>query len=355
MQKFTSKYFLVLILLILPVVTVGCSLPFGGGEDETATPNVTQAYQTVNAKLTMGVAQTPTNTIQPTATRTPEQSLTATTSITFPTNTATLIAETPSPRCNIAAPGVPIDVTIPDDTQFAPGEAFTKTWRLQNVGDCTWTTGYSLVLFSGEPMSAPSSVPLPQNVAPGNPVDVSVDMVAPMLAGVYQGYWKIKSASGEEFGIGANGNDPFWVRIQVLDLPTQTLTSTPATPTVTPTPGVQVSGTVNLLPGDTLDFDTGAVNGGTGDDVSYENVAEGVHQLKTIGTALLGVFGDSKPDFANCSAATPSATFINVEALTPGTYLCYLTGSGALGRAQVSSFTPGDAALRLEILTWSQP
>ena len=38
------------------------------------------------------------------------------------------------------------DVTVPDGSPFAPGETFTKTWRLQNTGTCTWTTSnYTLV------------------------------------------------------------------------------------------------------------------------------------------------------------------------------------------------------------------
>ena len=47
------------------------------------------------------------------------------------------------------------DATVPDGTSFAPGTAFRKTWRLRNIGTCTWTTGYSLVYDSGEKFSAP--------------------------------------------------------------------------------------------------------------------------------------------------------------------------------------------------------
>src|SRR5512140_2447803 len=36
------------------------------------------------------------------------------------------------------------DVTIPDGTQLSVNEVFTKTWRLQNRGTCTWTPDYML-------------------------------------------------------------------------------------------------------------------------------------------------------------------------------------------------------------------
>ena len=32
------------------------------------------------------------------------------------------------------------DVTIPDGTNFAPGTAFKKTWRLKNIGTNAWNS-----------------------------------------------------------------------------------------------------------------------------------------------------------------------------------------------------------------------
>ena len=34
------------------------------------------------------------------------------------------------------------DVTVPDGTRYDPGATFTKTWRLRNIGTCTWTTSW---------------------------------------------------------------------------------------------------------------------------------------------------------------------------------------------------------------------
>jgi hypothetical protein len=58
------------------------------------------------------------------------------------------------------------DVTVPDGTTYAPGATFRKTWRLRNIGTCTWTTSYSLVFDSGAQMGAPAAVNFPSNVAP---------------------------------------------------------------------------------------------------------------------------------------------------------------------------------------------
>ncbi len=107
------------------------------------------------------------------------------------------------------------DVTVPDGANYAPNAAFTKTWRLKNIGTCTWTTSYSLMFDSGTKMGGPTSVNLPKSVTPGQTVDISINLTAPASAGRYIGYWKFKNASGASFGIGSNFNKPWWVEINV--------------------------------------------------------------------------------------------------------------------------------------------
>ena len=108
-----------------------------------------------------------------------------------------------------------VDVNIPDGTVLAPGASFTKTWRLKNVGSCEWTTSYQLVFSSGEQMGAVSSAAFPQKVAKGQTVDISINMTAPSAAGSHRSYWIFKNANGSLFGIGPQGNSPWWVDIKV--------------------------------------------------------------------------------------------------------------------------------------------
>src|SRR5215211_8277531 len=107
------------------------------------------------------------------------------------------------------------DVTVPDGTRYDPGATFTKTWRLRNVGTCTWTTSYTMVFDSGAQMGSTASVAMPSSVPPGQNVDLSVNMTAPNAAGHYIGYWKFKNANGVTFGIGVNANRSWWVEINV--------------------------------------------------------------------------------------------------------------------------------------------
>jgi len=110
------------------------------------------------------------------------------------------------------------DVTIPDGTQLSPGETFTKTWRLQNRGTCTWTPDYDVVFYSGAQMSG-TTMQVPDYVAPGQSVDVAVTFTAPSAPGHYVGYWILRNSSGILFGTGAWADETFYVDIYVKDLP----------------------------------------------------------------------------------------------------------------------------------------
>ncbi len=119
--------------------------------------------------------------------------------------------KTPVP-CNLAK--FIKDVSIPDNTQLLAGENFTKTWRVQNVGSCTWTTDYDLVFVSGSAMNATAVIPFTSSVAPGQVVDLSVNMKAPSDSGNYTGYWMLRNQNDARFGVG-DGTVNLWVKIMV--------------------------------------------------------------------------------------------------------------------------------------------
>lgn len=125
------------------------------------------------------------------------------------------------------------DVTFPDGSMLAPSEVFLKIWALQNTGTCTWTQSYAIVFFGGERMEASSVIALATIVPPGDKVNLAVDMIAPILPGTYQGFWRLRNSEGVLFGIGPDGDQSFWVKIVVPAQPTITTTRT-STPTLTP-------------------------------------------------------------------------------------------------------------------------
>jgi hypothetical protein len=111
--------------------------------------------------------------------------------------------------------GFVTDVSVPDGMAFSPGEAFTKIWRLRNDGSCIWTKSYDLVFVNGERMGGENETAIKDVVKPGQTIDLSLDLAAPTEAGEYRGYWALRAPDGVDFGLGASGEDPFWVDIEV--------------------------------------------------------------------------------------------------------------------------------------------
>ncbi len=255
-------------ILAITIILVGCSPK--SAATPTTDPNLiyTAAAETADARLTQISQSTPSVTLGPSASATstvnPDLAYTAavqtvsaqlTLDVTQTPMQQVTLTNTPAPTTSGGADRAVYvaDVTIPDNTVIAPGAAFVKTWKLQNAGTSTWTTSYSLDYISGEQMGTVTSVPLAQSVPPGQQIDISVDMVAPTATGTYQGYWKMKNASGQLF------NDSVYVQIVVgHGAPAPTATSSGGTPVVSPTSTGQPA---NLISNLSMSVDQGTFTG----------------------------------------------------------------------------------------------
>lgn len=131
----------------------------------------------------------------------------------------------PTPTTCIDDMAFVADVTVPDGTVVTPGQRIDKVWRLRNIGSCTWGPGYTAVFVSGNPMSAPPAVSIP-NTPPGAVVDVAVTMYAPAAPGSHVSYWQLRNAAGVLFG------RRFLVQVVV---------PAPVTPTPIPSPTPEAS------------------------------------------------------------------------------------------------------------------
>lgn len=224
---------LILILAAVMLIVSACNLPRA---TETPDPNafLTVAAETVQAQLTLDALLTP----QATQTPPPSETPAPPTITNTPPSTAS-----PTPLCDLAQ--FIADVNVPDGTVFQPGETFTKTWRLKNNGVCTWTSGYQLIFDSGDSMNGPATQPLAGSVAPGQTVDISVNLKAPATAGTYRGYWKLRNAAGVLLPV-SNGfqGTSFFVEIKVVP-PSATPTITPS---VTPSPTINPILIITLIP-----------------------------------------------------------------------------------------------------------
>jgi hypothetical protein len=110
-----------------------------------------------------------------------------------------------------------VDVNVPDNTSVTPGQDFVKTWKIKNIGSCTWGEGYEMVFsYSSSPNDdALNGVaqPLTAAVAPQQEIEVSVQFTAPDLPGTYFSVWTLQNAAGIPFQ--GNDNKALYVQVQV--------------------------------------------------------------------------------------------------------------------------------------------
>lgn len=102
------------------------------------------------------------------------------------------------------------DITIPDGTPVRPGARFTKTWRIRNSGETTWTDQFQLVFAGDERMGGPEFVTLPATRR-GSTADVSVTLIAPTTPGVYRSTWRPRDPQGDFF------EHDMYAEIRVID------------------------------------------------------------------------------------------------------------------------------------------
>ncbi len=91
------------------------------------------------------------------------------------------------------------DTSVKDGTIMTVGQSFVKTWRILNTGSCTWGSSYKVIYGYGEKMSGVPNA-LASAVNPGQEVEVSVNMKAPLKSGDYMGFWRLQNSNGVPFG-----------------------------------------------------------------------------------------------------------------------------------------------------------
>jgi hypothetical protein len=203
------------------------------------------------------------------------------------------------------------DVTIKDGTVMTPGQAFVKTWRIKNIGSCTWT-GFSLIFDSGDSMGGPASKPI-STVAPGQEIDLEVNLTAPTTLGSYKGYWRIMTNGNVLVPIikGYLGKS-FYVDIKVQ---AATTTGSPsATASITPTATATSTNFVFTVTSVTFNI-TGAC---PNFNYTFSVTTNGPGTVN-----LHRVFSDGSPDpfpgsMAFSSASTQTSPVIPMSFSTPG-------------------------------------
>lgn len=115
-----------------------------------------------------------------------------------------------------------------DPDSLQPGRQFSAIWPLTNTGTRSWTGDFRVAYvdagvagtagvprdrLNAKPVYSLQQVTGRDSVAPGETVEVSLDLIAPLQPGIYAFHWQLESSAGEPFG-GVR-----WLRIGVVGAP----------------------------------------------------------------------------------------------------------------------------------------
>jgi len=208
------KLKLFFIIFLIATLLVACGPSATPGE---STPDVaavrTSAASTVVSQFTLTAAVFTLPPPLPTETQAPETPEMTATETTLPVAQVTNAEGTVVILCDKYSWDVAtVDVNVPDNTTMSPGQDFVKTWKIKNIGSCTWGAGYKLVFSYGDAALKGQAQPLSAAIAPQQEVDVSVQFTAPDLPGTYTSYWTLQNAKGITF----QGNDNKVLYVQVV-------------------------------------------------------------------------------------------------------------------------------------------
>ena len=102
------------------------------------------------------------------------------------------------------------DVTVPDGTKIPRDSEFEKTWRVYNIGTCTWTKDYFLKYKDGASLGV-QRIPVVEEVRPGSDYEFTAVFKTPSETGMTRTSWQMMTPEGKSFG------QTIWVNIEVTD------------------------------------------------------------------------------------------------------------------------------------------
>jgi len=200
----TKKYFVFATALISTLLVSSC-----GPDTSTEEAAIqTAVAQTVAAQSTTEVPPTETEVVNVIPTKTP---VAVTPFALLPTITPGTSSTGGNYDCAHASLG---SETIIDGTIFKPGEQFTKTWEITNTSTCIWNTNYKIIFWDGNLLGGAYYYNLPQVVAPGQTIPISLVLTSPDTDGLYKSEWKLQTPDQINFGVGYL-NAAFYTEIEV--------------------------------------------------------------------------------------------------------------------------------------------
>jgi hypothetical protein len=205
------------------VLLASCSpaLPVTPTEDTNLI--LTQVAQTVAVGFTQTEASkpraTPTNTLQPTYTRTATLMISPTP---FTINTPTFQIPLPGAKLGPDILKYIGDITVPDGTVVGSGDILDKIWEIQNVGTSTWNENYRFYYCAGLPLEMVKDalpklfVKLPGPVKPSEKIQISFSIITPQANAHYRIYFQLLDEKGNKIPDEQGNGCSLWADFTVI-------------------------------------------------------------------------------------------------------------------------------------------
>ena len=164
----------------------------------------TMIAQTAGAAATQTALLQPptiTPTYTPFPTNTPTEIPSPTPTFIFILPTATVPSDTPTPYVSKSGDTYSCQIVAQspaNNASFASGANFDANWRVENSGSSIWDANSADYRFlSGDKLHKSNIYDFPKTTAPGEQVDLTVNMKAPKDAGTYSTTWEIRIGKTE--------------------------------------------------------------------------------------------------------------------------------------------------------------
>jgi len=99
-------------------------------------------------------------------------------------------------------------LSLSDGSILKSNNLYAKVWLVKNIGTCTWTTDYKLVFINGDENLNQTDISLPEEVSPGDTVELKINFATPEEGNTYIANWMLASETGIVFGVGPFADQP---------------------------------------------------------------------------------------------------------------------------------------------------
>lgn len=106
---------------------------------------------------------------------------------------------------------------LPAGSEVLQNEEIIKSWQVQNIGTCSWSSEYRLApLDKDGVVDLESAVEIGREIAPGESVELSLTLVAPERLGRWQQRWIMLDDKNTPFGVGLTDQKPLLLDLEVI-------------------------------------------------------------------------------------------------------------------------------------------